>query len=218
MIRKKSHYVFLQALMNILLYADPLTRGFITGGSLIMAIGAQNMFLLTQSIQRQHHLLIASLCILLDGFLIFAGMYSMTSLIQSAPEWLEFIRWVGVLFLLAYGTIAFRSAFKRQNLQGNPTKIISRRKVLLITLSLTLLNPHAYLDTFVLLSSVGAQFNPDGHFYFSVGACIAAFIWFYSVSFGGGLLQPLFKKARTWQVLDVLTGLMMWGIALGLAL
>lgn len=119
----------------------------------------------------------------------------MTCLILSAPEWLELVRWVGVLFLLAYGTIAFRSAFKRQNLQRNPTKIISRRKVLLITLSLTLLNPHAYLDTFVLLSSVGAQFNPDGDFYFSVGACIAVFIWFYSVSVGGGLLQTLLKKA-----------------------
>lgn len=202
--------------MSLALYIEPLTKGFITGGSLIMAIGAQNAFLIGQSVRRQYHLFIATACILLDMVLIFAGMFVMSKALTSNPEWLSIMNWAGVIFLTTYGTFALRSATKPKVVNIDKSFVNSRKRAFLMTMALTLLNPHAYIDTMVLMGGVGAQYEREGHFYFSVGASIAGMVWFYTISLGSSYLQPYFKSPKTWQVLDAITGLMMWGIAISL--
>ncbi len=203
-------------MIPLVLHIEPLAKGFITGGGLIMAIGAQNAFLISQSIRRQYHFFIATACILLDIVLIFSGMFVISQALNNNPQWIVIMKWTGVIFLTAYGIFSLHSAFKKKIIDLEKSFIDSRKKAFLMTLALTLLNPHAYLDTMVLMSGVGAQYEPEGHFYFSVGACVAGGIWFYTICFAGGYLQPYFKNSFIWQVLDFITGLIMLGIALTL--
>ncbi len=196
----------------------PFSKGFITTASLIVAIGAQNAFVLTQSIRRQYHYTIAALCIALDIVLISLGVFAVSSLAQADPKYMQWMTWIGATFLFAYGAMSFRSAFKRQALTESKDMITSRRRAIIMTLAMTLLNPHAYLDTVVLIGSVGAQYADGGSTYFVIGACIASFLWFAGLSIGGSYMRPWFENPKTWQVLDVFIGIMMWGIGLGLVL
>ena len=194
----------------------PLAKGFFTTISLIMAIGAQNAFLLTQSIRRQYHFSIAALCIVMDIVLITSGVYFVAYLAGQGDGWMKWLTWLGAAFVFGYGAMAFKNALTNQGLETKDGWFKSRRTALATTLAISLLNPHVYIDTIVLIGSVGAQYAGDGTIYFVIGACLASMIWFTTLSVGGSLMQPLFKSRRTWQILDVLVGIMMWAIGFSL--
>lgn len=194
----------------------PLAKGFLTTISLIMAIGAQNAFVLTQSIRRQYHYSIAALCVLMDIVLISCGVYLVANLAQAEGNWMLWLTWLGAAFLFSYGAMAFRSAFTNKGLENKKEWVKSRRSALITAVALTLLNPHAYVDTVVLIGSVGAQYAGKSTLFFVIGACSASILWFGLLSVGGSMMQPLFKNPRTWRVLDILVGIMMWSIAISL--
>lgn len=194
----------------------PLAKGFVTTISLIMAIGVQNAFLLTQSIRRQYQFSIAALCIVLDIVLITAGVYFVAYLAGQGDNWMRWLTWLGAAFVFGYGALAFKNAFGPYEVESKEGWIKSRRMALITTLTLSLLNPHVYVDTIVLIGSVGAEYAGIGSLYFVIGACLASVVWFTTLSIGGTLMQPLFKNPRTWQVLDLLVGIMMWAIGISL--
>ncbi len=199
-----------------LFLSAPFFKGLFTGAGLIMAIGAQNAFVLTQGLRRQHHWSIAGLCSLIDAVLIVLGVAGMGVLISQSPLFLNLATWGGALFLLWYGSNALRSAFKDQTLQTQESKVSSLSTALLTTLALSLLNPHVYLDTVVLLGSIGGHYPSDQRFWFAAGAVLASFCWFFSLSLGSRWLIPLFQKPIAWRILDGIVCLIMWGLAANL--
>lgn len=188
--------------------------GFGTGAGLIIAIGAQNAFVLSQGIRKKNIFLIPLICAICDAILILAGVAGMGTLIERSPFLIRAASWGGASFLFFYGLRSFKSAYKNQGgLDKRGEKDQSRGQIILMTLAITLLNPHVYLDTVVLLGSMSGTFPGMGRYYFGIGALTASFIWFFSLSLGAVKLAPLFRKARTWQILDVLIGIIMWIIA-----
>jgi L-lysine exporter family protein LysE/ArgO len=181
---------------------------------LIVAIGAQNAFVLTQGIRKQHRFVVAIICSLCDAFLISAGVAGMGSLIEQSPTLLRLAGGGGALFLFIYGLKNLFAAFRaEQELEGTEIHTTSRRQIILTTLAITLFNPHVYLDTVVLLGSISATFAGNGRYLFGAGAISMSFIWFFILAYGSGILAPLFKKAITWRILNTLIFLVMWSIA-----
>jgi L-lysine exporter family protein LysE/ArgO len=199
------------SLMNSALQSSVMLQGFVTGGGLIIAIGAQNAFLLAQGVRRQYHWPIALLCSLSDALLICLGVLGMGVLISESPLLLELARIGGALFLVYYGYRALRSALQPAGLDMARRGAVSLKSALLTTLAVSLLNPHAYLDTVVLVGSIATQHGDSLRYWFGAGAVLASFTWFL-------MLAPLFRDPRAWRVLDSLVCLMMWGIALSLVL
>lgn len=189
-----------------------LAAGFWLGLSLILAIGAQNAFVLRQGVRSEHVFAVCLTCALSDAVLIAAGVSGFGTLVAKLP-WLEpVMRWGGAAFLVVYGARAFWSAFKGgENLEAADQGRASLKGVLATCLLLTWANPHVYLDTVVLLGGISAQYAPA--WAFGVGAAVASFAFFFSLGFGARLLRPLFTNPRAWQVLDVLVGVTMWAIA-----
>ncbi|MBV1786971.1 LysE/ArgO family amino acid transporter [Marinobacterium sp. D7] len=192
------------------------SKGLATSAGLIMAIGAQNAFLLTQSLRRQFHWPIALLCILFDGLLIGLGVAGLGVLISQSELLLTCARWGGGLFLLWFGFGAARRAFGSNSLEAGGAQVATLRKALITTAAVTLLNPHAYIDTVVLIGSIGGQYEPDLRVWFAVGAISFSAIWFTGLCAGARWLEPLFRKPMAWRVLDGLICAMMWTIAIGL--
>ncbi|WP_031479254.1 LysE/ArgO family amino acid transporter [Maridesulfovibrio frigidus] len=191
----------------------PYLQGFGTGGGLIVAIGAQNAFVLTQSIKKNHHLKVCLVCALCDAVLISLGVFGTGDLVASNPMLLKPAAWGGALFLAWYGFGSFRSAIKGGKLETEEATTTGVRSIIMLTLAITLLNPHVYLDTIVMLGSISGQYSGDARYFFGFGAVSASFVWFYTLGFGGRALAPLFKKPITWRVLDTLVGVTMWVIA-----
>lgn len=193
-----------------------LFKGLATSAGLIIAIGAQNAFVLSQGLRREHHWPVAGLCAVLDMLLIVAGVAGMGILISQSPFWMECARWGGVVFLLWYGARALKSALNPSAMVAKRQRSLSFQKAILTTLAVTLLNPHAYLDTVVLLGSIGGQYPVDERYWFAAGAISFSFIWFFTLVAGARFLQPLFEKPQAWQILDFTVCLMMWAIAVSL--
>ncbi|MBY4675167.1 LysE/ArgO family amino acid transporter [Marinobacterium arenosum] len=191
-------------------------KGLAAGGSLIMAIGAQNAFVLSQGLKRQYHWLIATLCGLIDVMLILLGALGLGSLIQQSDSLLAVARWGGAGFLLVYGAMALRSALRSNRLEASDKHAGSLRAALLTTLAVSLLNPHVYLDTVVLLGSISSQYADGPRLWFIAGAISASLLWFYSLSLAARWLAPLFRRPIAWRILDGLVCLLMWSIAWGL--
>jgi len=190
--------------------------GFGLGLSLILAIGAQNAFVLRQGLRGAHVFAVCLTCAASDAILIVAGVAGFGLLIDAAPWIAPVMRWAGAAFLLAYGALAFRSAWRGGgSLQAAGAETGSLRVALATCLALTWLNPHVYLDTVVLLGSVAAQWQ---RLPFGVGAVMASFVFFFSLGYGARLLRPFFARPMAWRVLDVLIGCVMWAIAAGLVL
>jgi L-lysine exporter family protein LysE/ArgO len=204
--------------MNSALQSSVMLQGFVTGGGLIIAIGAQNAFLLAQGVRRQYHWPIALLCSLSDALLICLGVLGMGALISESPMMLELARIVGALFLFYYGYRALRSALQPGGLDMARRGAGSLKSALLTTLAVSLLNPHAYLDTVVLVGSIATQYGDSLRYWFGAGAVLASFAWFLMLGMGAPKLAPLFRDPRAWRLLDSLVCLMMWGIALSLVL
>lgn len=192
--------------------------GFALGFSLIMAIGAQNAFVLRQGLRGEYVLALVLTCALSDAILIVAGVLGFGALVEAYPMAVDLARWGGAAFLVFYGAISFRAAFKGgealEDKNGGGAK--SLRAAVTTCLLLTWANPHVYLDTVVLLGGISSQYDPAWGF--GLGAVISSFVFFFSLGFGARLLRPLFTSARAWQMLDVLVGLTMWAIAAKLLL
>ncbi len=180
----------------------PLAAGFGSGLALIVAIGAQNAFVLRQGLRREHLPAVVAVCILSDAVLILAGTAGIGRLTQSAPLVLDIIRWAGAAFLLAYAFLSLWRAINPTGLQAAGQGKGTLAASVLTCLSLTWLNPHVYLDTVVLLGSLAATHGADGRWIFAAGAVAASTLWFSLLGFGARLLAPFFARPRSWQILD----------------
>jgi L-lysine exporter family protein LysE/ArgO len=190
--------------------------GLLTGLSLIIAIGAQNAFVIRQGLTKQHVLLVVAICALSDAVLIFLGVGGLGAIIQGLPWLLEIIRWFGVLYLTWFGIKSLRSAMKTQSLDASGTQSGSAAKVVTAVLGFTFLNPHVYLDTVILLGSIGNQFAED-KWWFATGAAVGSVLWFSSIGFGAKAASGLMKKPSFWKILDTVIAIVMFGIAILLA-
>jgi L-lysine exporter family protein LysE/ArgO len=235
-----------------------LVAGFGLGLSLIVAIGAQNVFVLRQGIRREHVFVVAAICAVSDAVLIAAGVGGMGAALQAAPWLIGVARWAGAAFLVGYGLLAARRAWRgsesglvvesdedassagrgarsasRDPGEGldtgadasySTTGVTARTAtrtallpVVLTCLALTWLNPHVYLDTVILLGSVGATFG-DQRWIFAAGAMLASVVWFFSLAYGARLLGGVLATPRAWRILDGIIAVVMIAIAVSLVL
>ena len=187
-------------------------NGLLVAAGLIIAIGAQNAFVLAQSLRREHHLPVAALCILCDVVLVSAGVFGLAAVLVANPLLLQITRWSGVAFLLFYGVVALRRAAHPQALQEETQQgPRSLQSVLLAALAVTLLNPHVYLDTVLLIGSLGAQQPEPGAY--TLGAASASTLWFLILALGGAWLAPWLARPLTWRLIDLGVAAMMFTVA-----
>ena len=196
---------------------DALVAGFLTGLSLIVAIGAQNAFVLRQGLLRQYVGPVVAVCAISDLVLIAAGVAGIGAIVQHAPAALTVVRWLGVAFLTAYGVRSLWRARHAGALAASDDSEPRLRGALLQITALTWLNPHVYLDTVLLLGSIAAHHGPTGKWWFAAGAGLGSVLWFTGLGYGARLLSPVLMRPRAWQVLDVVIGLTMLAIAYSLA-
>jgi L-lysine exporter family protein LysE/ArgO len=207
---------------NALAASPVFLQGFATCAALIIAIGAQNAFVLRQGIRREHVFVVALLCAVSDALLVSLGVAGLGTLVQKNPLLLSIAKYGGAAFLVAYGFFAARRAWRPSGdalaieANGRVTTPTSLKKTVLACLAFTYLNPHCYLDTIVLMGSLSAQFEGDLRWIFAIGAVSASFVWFFLLAYGARLLAPLFAEPRAWRVLDATIALVTWGIAFGL--
>ncbi|GFZ59983.1 Amino acid transporter LysE [Pseudomonas amygdali pv. eriobotryae] len=187
-------------------------NGLLIAAGLIMAIGTQNAFVLAQGLRREHHVPVAMLCIVCDAILVAAGVFGLANVLAQSPTLLAVARWGGVIFLSWYGLQALRRACSRQSLEHSAAVgRKSLRTVLLSALAVTLLNPHVYLDTVLLIGSLGAQQGVPGAYV--AGAASASLLWFSSLALGAAWLAPWLARPATWRMLDVMIAVMMFSVA-----
>ena len=191
--------------------------GAALGFTLIVAIGAQNAFVLRQGLRREHVGPIVALCAACDALLMTAGVAGLAQLLGQRPALGAWLTAGGVVFLTLYGLRALWRARAPSTLQAaQAVQPMSLVQALAQAAAFTLLNPHVYLDTVVLVGSVGAQ-QGDQRWWFAAGASLASVLWFSGLGYGARWLAPLFAQPRAWRVLDGLIGLTMLGLAAGLA-
>ena len=189
-------------------------KGFIVTFSLIVAIGAQNAYILKLGLLKQYVFIAVSLCILFDTLLITAGVYGLGFFVQGNQLLINIIAIIGILFLCFYSFLSFKSAFKNESLEVDGEKKTNPLKqVIGMLLVFTFLNPHTYLDTVLLIGGIGANIENDLKIYFLAGAVAGSSTWFILLGFGARLLIPLFKKPITWKILDISIGIIMLIIA-----
>jgi len=217
--------------------ASVFAAGVGLGASLIIAIGAQNAFVLRQGIRRNHVLAVVATCVLCDWALIAGGAAGFGALIGAFPLVTRVAAWAGAAFLVAYGALALRSALKPAVLHAeepaanapigvagpavtaaSAATIPTVRAAVIATLAVSLLNPHVYLDTVVLLGGLAAQYPAAARGWFALGAMLASLVWFAGLGFGARFLAPVFERPAAWRMLDIGVGLIMWWIAAGLVL
>lgn len=197
--------------------------GLALGASLIIAIGAQNALVLRQGLKREHVFAVSGMCVAIDWVLIALGAGGFGSLIAHFPAITSLAAWGGAAFLAVYGAVSFVSAMRSETMSaeehsGREPVTASIASVLAATLAVSLLNPHVYLDTVVLLGSIAAQYEPAERVRFVLGAWSASAWWFFGLGYGARLLAPLFARPIAWRILDVLIGIIMWSIAASLVL
>lgn len=194
-----------------------LGKGFMASAGLIIAIGAQNAFVIKQGILRQHLLLTALLCSFLDAFLVLLGVLGFGAVLDALPSLLVYAKYFAALYLLLYGGLSLKSALA-QKIGQAPDKHgdHSMARTIISILALTLLNPHVYLDTVILLGSLAAQEKQFLQIFFALGAIAASFLWFFTLTYGSTLLAPCFSQERTLRYIDGAVAIIMWTIAMGL--
>ena len=190
--------------------------GFLAGLSLIIAIGAQNAFVIRQGLTKKFVLLTVLICAFSDAILIALGASGLGALIKSNKNILEFVRWFGVIYLLWFAFKSAKSLFKKEVLNSAGEASADRKSVILTVLALTFLNPHVYLDTVILLGSISNQFGTDKWF-FVIGAMLASFIWFTAIGFGAKSASRFMSQPIFWKILDLIIALVMVSIAAFLA-
>ncbi|MCY6412880.1 LysE/ArgO family amino acid transporter [Acinetobacter sp. VNH17] len=189
--------------------------GLLLGFSLILAIGAQNAFVLKQGLLRQYVFWVCLVCALSDAILICLGVFGFASLLSQQVWLIQAMKYFGAIFLFFYGLRSFYNAYKANNgLVASEQPTTTLVQTLILCLSFSWLNPHVYLDTVVLLGSISAQYMDKVAF--ASGAVSASFIFFFGLGFGARLLRPIFANPKAWKILDVVIGIVMWMIALSL--
>ena len=197
---------------------DSAAAGLLTGLSLIVAIGAQNAFVLRQGLAREHVGAVVAICAVSDLVLIVAGVAGIGTIVRQAGWVIDVVRWLGVAFLTWYGVTSLLRARRTSGLSASAPEPMSLRSAAGRATALTWLNPHVYLDTVLLVGSIANTHGHPGRWWFAAGAVLASVLWFSALGFGARFASPLLALPRAWQVLDVLIGLTMLAIALMLAL
>lgn len=192
--------------------------GFLTGLSLIVAIGAQNAFVLRQGLRRRHVLLVVGVCAVSDLVLILAGVAGIGTIVERAPVVLVVVRWCGAAFLLGYGLLAAGRAVRGGQLEAAADRQLSTSAVLAAALAFTWLNPHVYLDTVLLVGSIASTHGVPGRWWFAAGACVASLSWFTALGYGARALTPVFRRRNAWRVLDGGIAVVMLALAASLLL
>lgn len=190
--------------------------GFLLGASLIIAIGAQNAFILRQGLLRRHVFILCLICALADAVLIALGVGGLGTLVAQAPVLVKAVTILGALFLGAYSLIAFRRALHAEAMKAAEGATANLGAAVAACLAFTFLNPHVYLDTVMLLGSLSAQFPGNARLAYGAGAALASFAWFFGLGYGARLLQPIFARPAAWRVLDVMIGVVMAALAISL--
>ncbi|NUR57616.1 MAG: amino acid transporter [Catenulispora sp.] len=191
--------------------------GFGTSLSLIVAIGAQNAFVLRQGVRREHVGAVVAICAVSDAVLIAAGIGGLGAVVRSAPTAVTAIAWIGAAFLVGYGLLAAKRAWKQsEHLETAGTAAQSPRTAVLTCLALTWLNPHVYLDTVLLLGTVGNSYGA-ARWYFAIGAATGSLSWFSGLGFGGRGLGKVLARPRAWRVLDGVVAVTMITIGVAMA-
>jgi L-lysine exporter family protein LysE/ArgO len=176
--------------------------GLGSAASLIIAIGAQNAFVLRQGLRRQHVLPVVIICVLSDAILIAAGVAGIGVIVKQAPIALEIVRWAGFAFLVGYAVFAARRALRPESLSASGAVAGSLAAAVGTCLAITWLNPHVYLDTVLLLGSLSASHGDPGRWVFGAGAATASLLWFGMLGFGARFAAPVFAKPVAWRILD----------------
>ena len=204
-----------------------MLAGFLTGGSLIAAIGAQNAYVLRQGLIRHHITLVVVVCALSDAVLIGTGVSGIGAIVDRAAWVIDVVRWLGVAFLLWYAAGSLRRVFQAESLHAEGAAAArreSQRTVVGRAIALTWLNPHVYLDTVLLIGSIAATHSGttrhllDGRWWFAIGAMLASVSWFSGLGFGARMLAPVLSRPRAWQMLEILIAATMVLVAAKLAL
>ncbi|OCG24246.1 amino acid transporter [Gilliamella sp. wkB108] len=193
-----------------------IVRGAMISGSLIIAIGAQNLFVLKQGLLKNHIFFVSAICFACDFILMTIGILGIGTFISSNPLITNILALLGAVFLLWYGFCAFKSAIKgtsSMQVESHDPQNNRLMKVVLSTLAVTLLNPHVYLDTVVIVGGIAGTLNSEQKLAFLIGAICISFIWFFGIGYGARLLTPLFKRKKMWVILDCLVGIVMFYIA-----
>ncbi|HDR1021248.1 TPA: amino acid transporter [Pasteurella multocida] len=198
---------------------EQFLQGFFVTSGLIIAIGAQNAFVLKQGLLKQNILAVILTCFICDIILISLGVLGLGSLISQSPMATVALAFLGGAFLLFYGLKAFLSAY-----QGNASLALEEQEntpqrtihAVIATLLITLLNPHVYLDTVVILGGIAGTLAFDEKLFFLVGSLLVSALWFFSLGYGARLLIPFFRRPITWRILDLVIGVIMWAIAISL--
>ena len=202
----------------------PFLEGIALGASLIIAIGPQNAFVIQQGILRQHVFLAAFVCTFVDVVLIIVGAAGFGTLIAIIPSLKTYFLWGGILFLMGYGTLSLISSFKHpgdedslgKKESGDPSK--NRKSIIITAAGFSLLNPHVYLDTVILLGGLAAQYEIPERNYFAFGAIMASVVWFYGIGYGATLVAPWFESSRGKRILDLVIAMIMFVLAFVLML
>ncbi|MEQ9905596.1 arginine exporter ArgO [Pectobacterium aroidearum] len=193
-------------------------QGALLGAAMILPLGPQNAFVMNQGIRRQYHLMVALLCALSDMVLITAGIFGGSALLSQSSLLLGAVTWGGVAFLLWFGWGAMKTAFSKNIVLASAEVMKqSRWRIIATMLAVTWLNPHVYLDTFVVLGSLGSQFAGDARSWFALGTMTASFTWFFALALLASWLAPWLNTPRVQRVINFCVGVVMWGIALQLA-
>jgi len=196
------------------MFGPAFTTGFALGATLIVAIGAQNAFVLRQGIRKEHVAAIVAFCALSDLLLIGAGVAGLAGILGDSPTLVALLTIAGSAFLVWYGITALRRALFPQSLRAAAgEEPLSLANAMAQAAGFTLLNPHVYLDTVLLMGSIGTRQPPDMRIWFVGGAACASGMWFTTLGFGARLLAPIFARPRAWQVLDTVVGLTMLSLA-----
>jgi len=187
----------------------PALSGFALGGSLIIAIGAQNAFILRMGLIRHHVFVLCLICALSDAVLIAVGVAGLGAVVDTNPQLLKFISIGGGLFLMVYAIFAIRRMIFPETMESRSARSMPIIKAISICLAFTFLNPHVYLGTVVLVGALAAAWQGQERLIFATGAISASFVWFFALGYGARLLGPLFEKQISWQILDALIAIVM---------
>ena len=189
-------------------------EGALISLSLIVAIGAQNAFVIRQGLSDRHVFLVCTICAFSDAALIALGVFGFGEIISNSENISELIRWFAISFLIIYSIMRFKAAYSGNALDiDEEESLVSAKKTAIITLGFTWLNPHVYLDTTVLLGTASLQFQGDEKITFAIGAMTSSFLFFYGLGFGARRLAPLLKTKKVWRIIDIIIGLVMIWIA-----
>lgn len=199
-----------------------LIKGMFISGSLIVAIGSQNAFVLKQALLRNHIFVVCVICFLCDFVLMSVGVFGVGQAIKTNTTLTILLALAGTIFLFWYGAMSFWRSFKSNDhmelSEEGPNRQTSYKKTAIATLAVTLLNPHVYLDTVVIVGGYAATLDYAGKAYFLIGALLVSLVWFFALGYGARLLTPVFAKPRNWRILEFVIGCIMWYIAFEMGL